>query len=106
MIRRQYDVAESLVRRTGKVFGRAGIKPIDIRYMTTVHWYKDSVLYRQRHVMGVMLSEADFRFLETGGYLKEYDLERYLRAHAKHQTLVMSGLIPYAPIRHRMMRKR
>jgi len=106
VIRRQYDVAQALVKRTRKVFARASIKPVAVRYMTSVHWYKDSVLYRQRHVMKVVLTESDFRFLETGGYLREYNLERYLEAHAKYQTPVMAGLIPYKVIRNRMMKKR
>jgi hypothetical protein len=110
VVRRLFDAPDALTKRARRVIGRSGIKPAEVKYMTTVNRYvhqdpnlrDEGVLRRQRHIIGLQLSWPDFDALLHQGHLRETEIHKAKFAKIDHQLWYIMDLTPFRLIREKM----
>ena len=113
VVRRLYSVPDALAQRARSVIGRSGIKPVAVKYMTTINRYvhvdpdfrDEGVLKRQRHIIHLTLSWEDFEALLTFGHLREITIYKADLAKVDGQNDYIPDLTPFRLIRDRLAKQ-
>lgn len=93
MIRPVSSPADALTWRARRTLKRSGIKPLELKYMTTaVMEAQDNRPARYRHIVGLKLSSQDFEKLRHKGMLRE--LFRGDASDKEAQRDALFGLTP------------
>ncbi len=110
VVRRMLPISDWLERRTRNTFGRAGIKPLGVRYFITFQYSKQiegrDTLTRQRHLVGVRVSPYDFERLRSSNYLRDTSFSKKNLESSDLKPEHIYDFIPLLHYRERMMLKR